>query len=138
MGVYSENFLISSKGFSDVIDITSKVKNVALNAKIKDGIINIISISPTSSLIVLENVPGIAFDLAKLLDSIVPINKIYQHDNLWHDGNAFSHLRATILGNNLVFPLHNYEIIMDDYSQITFIDFDNKQSDKQVVVTVTY
>ena len=136
MSVKFEKFLISSKGFDDVIDITSKVQNIVSLFDIENAIANIFSLSSCTSLITLDSEPNLAYDLAKILESIVPINKIYQHDNFWHDGNAYSHLRASILGNNITLPVIGGKIMLDSYQQIVMIDFDNKPSQRQVIVTV--
>lgn len=138
MSVFCDNFIISTKGFSDVIDITSKVQDIVLGANTENGLVNVISSSPTVALIILENVPETASDLVKLIETIAPINKIYQRDNFWHEGNAFSHLRAALLGNNITLPLCNKKLKLDENSQIILIDFDNKQTNRQITVTVTY
>ena len=76
--------------------------------------------------------------MPKLLENIVPINKVYQHDNTWHDGNAYAHLRATLLGNNITLSVENGEIILNTWQKIVLIDFDNKQRTRQIVVSVMY
>ena len=136
MTTKSEKFLISTKGFDDLIDITSKVQGLVSSFKIKNGIANDFVVSSTASIITLEQEPGLVFDLAKLLQDIVPINQIYQHDNAWHDGNAFAHLKAALLGNSVTLPVIDGKIELSSWQQIVLIDFDNKVSSKQIVVSV--
>ena len=130
MSIKFEKFLISSKGFDDVIDITSKLQNIVSLFDIENGIANIFSSSSCTSLITMDSEPNLAYDLAKIFESIVPINKIYLHDNFWHDGNAYSHLRASILGNNITLPIVEGKILLDSYQQIVMIDFDKKPSQR--------
>lgn len=136
MGARVEKFTIFSKGFDDLIDITSKVSDIVMSFGSKEGILNICVLSSTASIITLENEPGLGFDLPKLFEDIVPVNKIYQHDNLWHDGNAFSHLRAAILGNSVTLAVIDDKIALGRWQQIVLIDFDNKPSQREIVVTL--
>ena len=136
MSAIIEKFTISTKGFDDIVDITSKVQGMVKSQEIKNGIVNISSVSSCASIVVLENVPGLALDLVKLIKEIIPINQIYQHDNLWHDGNAFSHLRASILQKSLSLPVEDGKIVLGKYQQILLIDFDNKLSNNQVVLSI--
>ena len=136
MASKTEKFYISSRGFDDVIDITSKVQDSILATNEKYGIVNIFTPSSTSSIVIIEDEPALTFDLAKLLERFVPINQIYQHDNIWHDGNANAHLKALILKNNLTLPLFDGAINIGQNQKILLIDFDNKLSTKEIVVTV--
>ena len=136
MSTRIEKISILSKGFSEVIDITNNIQNIVSRFEIKNGILNIFTSSSTASVLTLENEPGIGFDLVKLLDDLVPINKVYQHDNLWHDGNAFSHLKAAILGGNIVLPIINGKVELSNYQQIVLVDFDNKPSTRQIIVSI--
>ena len=136
MTVKNDKFTISSKGFDDLIDITSKVQSVVDSFKVKQGIVNVSVLASTASIITMEQEPGLAFDLKKLFQEMIPINQIYQHDNLWHEGNAFAHLKATILGNNLALSVIDGKIMLNTYQQIVLVDFDNKPSARQIVVSV--
>ncbi|MBQ8847715.1 MAG: YjbQ family protein [Candidatus Gastranaerophilales bacterium] len=138
MTVLTEKFTITTKGFDDVIDITSRVQSIVSNSQEKNAIVNISTTSSTASILTLEYEPGLVVDLPKLLENIVPINKVYQHDNTWHDGNAYAHLRATLLGNNITLSVENGEIILNTWQKIVLIDFDNKQRTRQIVVSVMY
>jgi len=138
LGSYVESFYISTKGFDDLIDITLKVQNVVLNAKAKTGIVNVACLSSTKSILTLDEIPGLKEDLSKIFETLVPINKIYQHDSNWHDENAHAHLKAAILKNNITLPLIDGIIKLDDYQQIALFDFDSKPSNVEVIVAVIY
>ena len=136
MSVISEKISILTKGFDDVIDITSKIQDIVSSYDIKCGILNIFVASSTASLLTIENEPGIIFDISKLLELLVPINKIYQHDNVWHDGNANAHLKAAILGNHLTLPIFDGKVEINSCQQIVLIDFDNKSQTRQIIVSI--
>ena len=138
MTVKTEKFTISTKGFDDVIDITTRVQSIVSGIEEKNAIVNISTTSSTASITTLEYEPGLVVDLPKMLDGIVPINKVYQHDNAWHDGNAYAHLRAAILGNNVTLSVIDGQIELNTWQKIILIDFDNKPRVRQIVVSVVY
>ena len=138
MSVKNQKIIISTQGFDDLIDITSKIQDVIWDTKVKEGIANIFVKSSCASILILEDEPALPLDITKLLDSIVPINKVYQHDNNWHDGNAFSHLKSMFLGHNITLPIVESKIELDSYQRIVLIDFDNKASFREIVVSVVY
>ena len=124
--------------FDDLIDITSKVQDIVSGIEINNAVVNIAVLSSTASIITLEQEPGLSFDLPQILENIVPINKVYQHDTFWHDGNANAHLKATMLGNNVTLPVSNSKIELSAWQKIVLIDFDNKSVHKEIVVSVLY
>ena len=136
MSVKIEKFILATKGFDEVIDITSKVNDIVSYVSSKEGLVNIFVQSSTASILILEDEPALSSDLAKLLENIVPINKIYQHDNTWHDGNAYAHLKSILLGNSLTLPVHDSKVALGLYQQIVLLDFDNKASEKEIIISV--
>ncbi len=138
MTVYTEKFTISSNGFDDLIDITSKVQNIVLNANVENAIVNISTAVSTASIITLEQQEGLAFDFASIMENIIPLNKIYKHDLSWHEGNAHAHLRAALLGSNITLSVIDKKIVIDKFQKIVFIDFDTKTGMRQIIVSVVY
>ena len=136
MSVFCEKIIISTKGFNDVIDITSRVQDIVSSYEFRNAVINISTLSSTASIMTLEDEPGLAVDISKMLDDFAPVNKVYQHDTLWHDGNAFSHLKAALIGNNITLSAVDKKIELDRWQKIVLIDFDNKPSQKQIVVSL--
>ena len=92
-------------------------------------------LASTASLITLDDEPGLEQDISRLLENIIPLNKVYQHDNEWLDGNAHAHLKACLLGKSLTFPIVDYKIQIDSWQRIMFIDFDNKVQNREIVVS---
>lgn len=131
-----EKIIVSAKGFDDYIDITSKVEDIVSNFAKTKGIVNLYVPSSCASLKIIENEPGLGFDISKLMEILAPVNKIYQHDNIWHDGNAFSHLKTFLLGNSLTLPIVDSRLFLSLYQRIIMLDFDNKVSQKEIIVSV--
>ena len=138
MSVVNEKFTISTRGFDDMIDITSKVQGIVAQTGVEDATVNISVIGSTASVITLEYEPGLVVDLPQVLNSIIPVNRVYEHDNTWHDGNGYSHLRAALLGNSVTVPLVSGRLELGDWQQIVLIDFDNKSRIRQIIVSIVY
>ena len=105
MPVRNEKFLLSTKGFNDIIDITSKVADFVRLGGEKNAIVHIYTPGSTVSITTLEYEPGLVKDLPEALEKIAPINKTYEHDKQWHDGNGHAHIRASMIGNSVTVPL---------------------------------
>ena len=138
MGISSEIFTISSNGFDDLIDITSKVQDIVSRVNKETALVNISVIAPTASVITLENESGLVGDFPSVLENIVPVNRVYKHDISWHEGNAHAHLKAALLGNNITLSVVNAKIALDANQKIALIDFDVKPSLRKIVVSVMY
>lgn len=138
MACVTDKFTILTQGFDDLIDITSKVQDAISSFGVEVGIANVSVLSSTTSVITLEQEPGLTLDLANILENIVPINKVYQHDSSWHDGNANAHIKAAMLGNSLNLPIVDGKIALSTWHRIVLIDFDNKSANRQIVVNVAF
>lgn len=138
MGIKKEKFTISTKGFDDLIDITQKVQGIVSSSNIPDGLLNVCVTASTASVITLEYEPGLVRDLPEMLSTIAPVNKVYEHDAAWHDGNGFAHLRASLLGNCVTLPVSCGKIELGTWQQIVLIDFDNKSRVREIIVSILY
>ena len=138
MSIRIEKFTISTKGFDDIIDISSKVQGIVSGFDIVNGIVNVFVVASTASIITLEYEPGLVVDLPEVLNNIVPVNRVYEHDKKWHDGNGYSHLRATLLGNSISVPVCEGKLELGNWQQIVLIDFDNKPRIREIVVSVAF
>lgn len=130
----SEEINISTKGHCDIIDITSKVEEILNEHKIKNGQCTLFSVGSTAGLTTIEYEPGLLRDLPELFERIIPSNTSYHHDNTWHDGNGYAHLRSALLKTSLTIPIVNGELTLGTWQQIVFIDFDNRRRSRKVIV----
>ncbi len=138
MSVKIEKFTISTRGFDDIIDISSKVQGIVSGFNLDNAIVNVFVVASTASIITLEYEPGLVVDLPEVLNTIVPVNRVYEHDKKWHDGNGYSHLRASLLGNSITIPVSFGKLELGNWQQIVLIDFDNKPRIREIVVSATY
>ena len=66
----------------------------------------------------------------------MPSGRHYGHEQAWHDGNAHSHLQATLLGPSLSVPVAKSQPVLGTWQQIIHLECDVKSRQRQVVVTV--
>lgn len=134
--IYSETISLSTKGFSDIIDITDHVHSVVGNSKMKDGLVTVFCPGSTGSITTIEYESGVLRDLQKAIEKIVPSNIPYEHDKRWGDGNGFSHVRAALMKPGLTIPLINARLSLGTWQQIVFIDFDNRRRERRILVQI--
>ncbi|MGD9202129.1 MAG: YjbQ family protein, partial [Chitinispirillia bacterium] len=60
--VFGTEMTIRTKGYSDIINVTGKVSQIATESKVSDGIINISVIGSTASVSTIEFEPALTAD----------------------------------------------------------------------------
>ena len=136
MSVQSFSFHISTKGFSDVHDLTSKVREKLETSKLRDGIVTVFVPGSTAGITTIEYESGAVADLKKAIERMAPQNIHYDHDARWGDGNGFAHVRAALLGPSLSIPFVEAELQLGTWQQIVLIDFDNRPRQREVLVQI--
>jgi len=133
---YTREIKFSTKGFDDIIDITKDVVEILRESHIKNGIVTLFIPGSTGGITTIEYEPGLKKDFPEMMDKIAPQEKNYHHNETWHDGNGFSHLRASLIGPSLTVPIVNGELSLGTWQQIVFIDFDNRDRKRRVIAHI--
>jgi secondary thiamine-phosphate synthase enzyme len=134
--LFTGTISLNTKGFSDIIDITSQVVSIAKQSSINSGLVTLFCPGSTGALTTIEYEAGVLQDLKDALERIAPSDIPYQHDERWGDGNGFSHVRAALLKPSLSIPLVSRKLILGTWQQIVFIDFDNRGRHREIVVQI--
>ncbi len=130
----SEEINISTRGNCDILNITNKVEELLNKHKIQNGHCTLFSVGSTAGITTIEYEPGLLKDLPEFFEKIIPSNKSYHHDNTWHDGNGYAHLRSALLKTSLTIPIVNGNLTLGTWQQIVFIDFDNRRRNRKIIV----
>lgn len=138
MPIITERFNVTTKGFTDIIDLTESVKEAVKIHNPEDAQIMVYVAGSTASITTVEYEPGLIKDIPEAFETIAPMDKIYHHDQTWHDGNGFAHVRASIVGNSMSFPVKQHELVLGTWQQIVLIDFDNKPRTRCIYVQIIY
>lgn len=134
--VKSDVIELETSGFGDTRDITGAVTAVLEKAGAKDGLVTVFCCGSTGTITTIEFEPGVIRDLREALEKVAPSDTPYHHDEAWHDGNGFSHVRAALMKPSLSVPLIGGKMVLGTWQQIVFIDFDNRPRKRKVVVQV--
>ena len=132
--VASEFISLQTKGFSDIIDITSNVTAIVEGSKMKNGTVTVFCSGSTGAVTTIEYESGVLEDLKKAIERMAPSDIPYAHDRRWGDGNGFSHVRAALVGPSLTVPLTRGALALGTWQQIVFIDFDNRKRQRKIIV----
>ena len=136
MVTFSENISLSTKGFSDILDITHQVDAVIDRSRVENGLVTVFCPGSTGSVTTIEYESGVLKDLQKTIEKVVPSNISYEHDRRWGDGNGFSHVRAALMKPSLTIPLIKGRLALGTWQQIVFIDFDNRRRERDLIVQI--
>ena len=136
MPIISERFSINTKGFTDIVNITGKIHEIVSKYKPQQAQVLVYVPGSTASITTIEYEPGLIKDLPEAFEKFAPVNKTYHHDEAWHDGNGYAHVRASIVGNSEIFPVINSELILGTWQQIVLVDFDNKPRTRSIIVQI--
>ncbi len=123
-----------TKGFNDIIDLTPQVADLLGESEFEEGQVTLMVPGSTAGITTIEYEPGLLKDLPEFFDSIIPMHRSYHHDQTWHDGNGYAHLRAAMLKPSLTIPFSNRKLCLGTWQQIIFIDFDNRKRNRRLIV----
>lgn len=125
-----------TKGFSDVIDITNDIEELIDRCKVANGIATVFIPGSTGAVTTVEYEPGLKKDIPEFVNKILPQDAYYHHNETWHDGNGFSHMRAALYGPSLTVPFENGRLALGTWQQIVLLDFDARPRKRRVIIQI--
>jgi secondary thiamine-phosphate synthase enzyme len=134
MAVKTGSVSLSTRGNTDVHDITSELSRLVEQSGLKDGTLTVFCPASTSGLTTVEFEPGAVADLKRMFEELAPSNREYAHNDTWQDGNGHSHMRAALLGPSLCIPFVNKTLTLGTWQQVIHVDFDIRPRQRQLVV----
>ncbi|MBU5557711.1 MAG: secondary thiamine-phosphate synthase enzyme YjbQ [Candidatus Aenigmatarchaeota archaeon] len=112
-------------------NISDKVQSIVKSSEIASGICIIFCPGSTGAIILNENDPTLLKDLTNVLENIASSKKIWHHAD-----NAHSHIRASLLGPDVVLPVENGNITLGEWQSVLFYEADVKPRQRQIIVTI--
>lgn len=134
MPVKSFEFSIKTEGFCHLEDVTGDVRERLAESGLRDGIACVAVVGSTAGVSTVEFEPGLLKDVPEFFETLLPSDRPYHHDNTWHDGNGFSHMRSFLLKTSLCVPFSQGKLSLGTWQQIVIADFDNGPRTRKVVV----
>jgi len=136
MNIESKTLEISSQGFNDIIDITSELREMLSESGFEEGQLFVFVPGSTAALTTVEFEPGLEKDLKEFFEEWIPMNRRYHHNETWHDGNGYAHVRASMLKPSLNIPFKDNRLSLGTWQQVVFIDFDNRRRHRNLVIQI--
>jgi secondary thiamine-phosphate synthase enzyme len=134
MHIITDSIRVSTKGNTDIIDITDHISHIVAKHKLRNGNITVFVSGSTAGITTVEYEPGLLKDLPEAFEKIAPASKRYHHDDTWGDGNGHAHVRSSLLGCSLTVPFSDGNLLLGTWQQVVLIDFDNRPRTREVVV----
>ncbi len=129
-----ETIPVSTSSHSEIITITSKIREIVKKSKIKNGICIIYNPHTTSAITINENAdPSVKKDILEELIKIVPENDGYSHS----EGNSDAHIKACLMGSDRVVIIRNGELQLGTWQGIFFCEFDGPRSRKVYIQIIS-
>ncbi|GAB3664865.1 secondary thiamine-phosphate synthase enzyme YjbQ [Halopiger thermotolerans] len=125
-------FTVDTDARLTTVDITDQVA-AAVPEDLETGTCTAFVEHTTAGLVVQENESRLREDLESFLSELVP-DEGHAHDRL--DGNADSHLRATLLGPAVTIPVTDGQLALGTWQSILLVECDGPRTRTVSVTTV--
>jgi secondary thiamine-phosphate synthase enzyme len=136
MPVRHFDFTVETGGYCHLEDVTGRVQECVERSGLKDGILCVHVVGSTAGVSTIEYEPGLRKDIEEFLERLLPAGKRYHHDDTWHDGNGFAHLRSFLMKTSLTVPFAGGRVVLGTWQQIVLADFDNRPRARRIVVQI--
>ena len=134
--IYRETLTATEEKEVGASDLTEEIKQIVKRSRITDEFVQVFSVGSTGAIISIEFEEGLMLDLKDALRRLIPRDLNYYHGRTWQDGNAHAHLRATLLGPQLMVPVSNGSPDLGTRQQIACVNLDSRTRERKIVVTV--
>lgn len=137
MQIKTASFSVNTKGFNDIVDVTNDVQKILNESGMMEGNALVFVSGSTAGITTIEYEPGLLKDYPQFFEKIIPSNQVYHHDETWHDGNGYAHVRASLQGASFTVPFVNGKLLLGTWQQIILIDFDNRSRKRKIITQLT-
>ncbi len=128
-----ESFNVVTSRRNEIIDVTSKVREIVKKSKVKSGICVVYTPHTTAAITVNEHAdPAVATDIESFLNKLVPPNAGYRH----LEGNSDSHIKTTLVSPSMTLIVENGELLLGTWQGIFFCEFDGPRTRKVFVKVI--
>lgn len=128
-----ESFNVVTSRRNEIIDVTSKVREIVKRSKVKSGICVVYTPHTTAAVTVNEHAdPAVATDIENALSKLVPPNAGYRH----LEGNSDSHIKTSLISPSITLIVENGEPLLGTWQGIFFCEFDGPRTRKVFVKVI--
>jgi secondary thiamine-phosphate synthase enzyme len=129
---------ITSHHEEEILNITHQVNEALRESRITTGMVHLFVQHSTAALTMVEYETGVLSDLRRSLTILAPDSVSYAHDTKWGDGNGRSHVKAALVGPDLVIPVEAGKLMCGTWQQVVLLELDvNAGRTRSIVCTIT-
>lgn len=122
-----KQFKIKTIKEQELIDITSKIKEIIKELKIKQGICIVYVPHATAGILINENYDEkVCNDIINNLETQIPKKGNYKHDCI--DNNAHAHIKSAIIGPSETIIIENGKLVLGTWQRIALAEFDGPKN----------
>lgn len=136
MTVYEKRLTFKTGGEVEMVDLTGRITSAVQESGVQEGIGLVFVPGATGAIVAIEYEEGLLHDFPRALERLAPKGIEYMHHLRWHDDNGHSHVRASILGPDLSFPISGGKPVLGTWQQITFVELDTRPRERTVIVKI--
>ena len=112
---------------TELIDITSEIRNLVRSSSIKEGFCMLYVPHTTAAVTINESAdPSVKSDILMILNKIIPWEAEYRH----LEGNSPAHIKSTIVGASELVAIENEKLVLGTWQGIFFCEFDGPRNRK--------
>jgi secondary thiamine-phosphate synthase enzyme len=117
----------------EMVDLTARVAEIVARSGLAEGLCSVYVPHATAAIVINENDdPNVCTDVLDALDRLIPAG-IWRHDRV--DGNAASHIQATLLGPGETIPVRDRRLQLGTWQAVMLVELDGPR-ERRVLVSV--
>ena len=117
----------------EMVDLTARVAEIVARSGLAEGLCSVYVPHATAAIVINENDdPNVCTDVLEALDRLIPAG-IWRHDRV--DGNAASHIQATLLGPGETIPVREGRLQLGTWQAVMLVELDGPR-ERRVLVSV--
>jgi len=117
-------------------NISPEVAALVADSGVTTGVVTVHLTGSTGAITTIEYERGALLDLRRALDLLAPVDEEYRHNEAYHDGNGFSHVRSALLKTGIAVPVIDGELQLGTWQEILLLNLDNRARTREVVGVV--
>jgi len=116
---------VKTNARTQMVDITSQVKEAVKESGIKDGLVHVFSLHTTAAITINENAdPAVEKDILNTINKVIPWDDHFKH----MEGNSAAHIKVSLFGPSEIIPLENGSMVLGTWQGIYFCEFDGPRN----------
>jgi secondary thiamine-phosphate synthase enzyme len=134
--IFLRNYYVNTTGKTDVLNITHDVKRALRESGIANGSVTILIPGATAGVALLEGDPKIQAAYRDWVETQVPASEGIRPNRRSGTGKDSAHLRAAIVGLNMVLPVQGGKLMIGPWQEVTLLDFEDKAGRREITIQV--